>query len=603
MTGRRARFDRLAEGRFALLTSAPAVVLVAVLVVPPLAMVIVMSLLRIELETDPYIVFVALRNFVVRIPADTEFVASVAVTAVFAALVSFVSVPLALMIAWFARARTRLAAVLSIALVLPWAVAPISNGILWRILFARTDGLANGLLGALHLPQVDISEPLGALVAAGVAVTWRALPLLALLFLVALRQVPRELERAARMDGASNLQALRRVILPAVAPAIGVALAFQFVLTMETFDTQYSLANDQPPAGALLAGEAIYHRVIDNLSLGYGAATSVLLGLSTAGCLLAAWTVIRWLRRPRAVPVSPRPDGAATAARTPLPDEPPGRSADVQARRAGGMARNLRRGTWVVFLACVGALLAIFLIGPIVWLLVASVQPEAGLHAFPPTLGLPLRFDAFATVTDSAVWQGSAVVSLVVGVGATVLATATALLPGYALARSRAGRGRLLGAALLGTQLVPPIALVIPVLLVVSRLGLRQPEVALILADAAFWIPLEALLVASALASVPVSLERAARMDGASRLATLWRVVLPAAAPALAAVVAIVFVGIWNDFVFVVVLGGTDTHTLVETIAQNFTPPITILAARIVLSATPCVVLIALFHRRILRIV
>ena len=78
------------------------------------------------------------------------------------------------------------------------------------------------------------------------------------------------------------------------------------------------------------------------------------------------------------------------------------------------------------------------------------------------------------------------------------------------------------------------------------------------------------------------------------------RVTLPVAAPAIAAAAAIVFVGMWNDFVFAAVIGGRDTSTLPRYLGETFTPQYHVLAARIVLTVAPCIALVALFRRRIL---
>ena len=153
--------------------------------------------------------------------------------------------------------------------------------------------------------------------------------------------------------------------------------------------------------------------------------------------------------------------------------------------------------------------------------------------------------------------------------------------------------------ALLGTQLIPPIALAFPALLIFIKLGLRDTIPGLVLVHAAFWTPVLVWLLRSAFGSVPVELERAARMDGASRLGAIVRVVVPATAPAIAAAAAIVFIGIWNDFIFAVLIGGRDTTTLPRWLGETQTPLIHVLAARIVLTVAPCVLLLVLFRRRI----
>jgi multiple sugar transport system permease protein len=603
-----ARIDRLSDGRFALLTSVPGLLLVGLLIAPPILAVIAMSFFRIEFKSDSYTPFVGLRNFAVRLPADGEFLGSLVVSVAFALVTALIAVPLALATALFIKSRRRLRGVLGFLLLLPWAVAPISNGVYWRILFAPDSGVLNGALKSVGLPQVFISTAPGAFIAMALAVSWRALPLLGVLFLGALRQVPPEIEQAARLDGATRLQILRRVTLPAVAPTFVAACLIQFILSVQTFDTQYSMSNDAPPAGALLAGLAIYHRVIDNLALGYGAATTMVLGIVIAVSLYALFAlVLRPILAPRPSPPVDEDPLAGRRRETRI-----GRAGAPEARALGSertapqrtapaaLARPLTfiRRTALVALA---VLLVAFLAGPILWILVASVEPESALHTFPPALVVPPRLDAFTIVMGTEQWREAASVSVIVAVGGTVVATVAALFIGYPLARARFAAVRPVSFGLLATQLIPPIALVIPVVLVVDRLGIRNPILALILTDAAFWIPILVWLLAGAFAAVPEAIERAARLDGASRIEAIVRIAVPVAAPAIAAAVAIVFIGIWNDFIFVVVLGGNDTHTLVEVNAQSTQPPTRILAARMVLAAAPCLALVALFYRRVLR--
>ena len=96
---------------------------------------------------------------------------------------------------------------------------------------------------------------------------------------------------------------------------------------------------------------------------------------------------------------------------------------------------------------------------------------------------------------------------------------------------------------------------------------------------------------------VPPELERAARIDGCSRLGAIFRVSLPAAAPVIAAATAIVFIGIWNDFVFAAVVGGRETHTLPRYLGENASPLFNVFAARIVLTVAPCIALVVLLGR------
>jgi multiple sugar transport system permease protein len=268
-----------------------------------------------------------------------------------------------------------------------------------------------------------------------------------------------------------------------------------------------------------------------------------------------------------------------------------------KARRLAGIRSVTARGAKVF----AGALLVLWLAGPIVWVIVASTQTRL-IQQVPPRLVAPSLTQYQRLVTDPA-WQGAAAVSFSVTVIATALALAIAILTAYPLARYRWRGGRPLLAVMLGTQLVPPIALAIPVLFLFAALGLRNSILGLVLVNVAFWTPLLIWLTRSAFLATPANLERAARIDGSSRLGAIFRIALPAAGPAIAAAAAIVFIGIWNDFVFAVSLGGPDTSTLPRYLGQSFAPSYAALSAAIVVTVAPCVALVALFRRRIFQLV
>ena len=583
----RRRLDRLSEGRFTATLAAPGLLLIALIIGPPLLGGIGLSLFRIELLRDSDTSFVGLRNFVTRMPADHAFLGTLTLTIAFAAIVTAAAVPVALAAALLIqRSGRRLGAALWLLLVLPWAVAPVASGLFWKLLFDRDAGILNHVLAVVGLPPVVLREGPGALLAITIAVIWRAIPLLGVLFLGALRQVPRETARAARMDGATPWQTFRHVTLPVLAPAIVAACVIQLVLALQVFDVQFALTAAAPPRGSELAGFRVYATVVGQISLGYGAAQAVVLGLIAAALAGGLVAIAAGLSRGAAIASG----GGRFSGRLSLP--------------LSAWSRSARRLPVPVRVAAIGRAVAVgvlvaWLVGPIAWIAVASTQPEAALDAVPPRIGLPLTFDAYAALLGSPVWRAAALHSVVITTSATLVALVLATLVAYPLARYRTRGGRLLTAALLGTQLIPPIALAIPVLLSFITIGLRDTIVGLVIVHAAFWSPVLVWLLRSAFASVPPELERAARMDGASRLGSIWRIVLPAAAPAVAAAATIVFIGIWNDFVLTAILGGRGTQTLPRWLGETATPLQHVLSARIVLTVAPCVALLVLARRRI----
>ena len=604
------RLDRLSEGRFAAIVAAPGLLLVAVLIVPPVLAAIGLSFFRIELGRDGYTPFVGLRNYVVRLPADAEFLGTLPVTLGFAAATTAISVPLALLAASLINGRRRLRGVLGLLLILPWAVAPIADGVFWRLVFS------NDTQTAIGLPAVRYGQLGGALIAMLVAVTWRAIPLLGVLFLGALRQVPGDLQRAARLDGATSFQAFRHVTLPAIAPSVIAACLLQIILTLQVFDVQFALSGDQPAKGSMLTGMAVFKTVIEQIALGYGATQTMVLAVFIGICLYALWVLVIRPATGRLVPAKDAEDLVATR-RTPrtAPESNGLRVASATARRGweAAAAPVGRSPAWLRSIWWLGSgwlrrlvgtaalvLLALWLVGPILWMVVASTQTEAALQAVPPRLSTNLHFEAYTFLLGSQEWREAAVVSVTVTVGATLLALAVATLTAYPLARYRMRGSRSLLLFLLGSQLIPPIALAIPILFIFIRLDLRNTVLGLIVINAAFWAPILVWLLRGAFLAVPRNLELAARIDGSSRLGTIFRVTLPVAAPAIAAAAGIVFVGIWNDFVFAAVIGGRDTHTLPRYLGESFSPGYHILAARIVLTVAPCIALVALLRRRIL---
>ena len=148
------RLDRLSEGRFALAIGVPGLLLVALFVVPPVLAVIVMSFFRIEVLKDDFTPFIAFRNYAVRMAEDSEFIATLPRTFVLGVAATAVAIPLALGVALLINGQRRLAGILGLLLILPWAVAPIADGLFWRQVFSPTAGLLGGLLEALDLAGI-----------------------------------------------------------------------------------------------------------------------------------------------------------------------------------------------------------------------------------------------------------------------------------------------------------------------------------------------------------------------------------------------------------------------------------------------------------------
>jgi multiple sugar transport system permease protein len=265
--------------------------------------------------------------------------------------------------------------------------------------------------------------------------------------------------------------------------------------------------------------------------------------------------------------------------------------------------------SWAGRAATVAAavLLMVLLVGPILWIFISSITPEGYITQTPPRLeGFSL--DNYATLLrlPQVSWAGSAVVSLEVTVATTAICIVLGALAAYPLARLDVPGKSIVTAAIVVTQTVPAIVVAIPTLLIFRWVGLADTLVGLIIAETAFLLPLIVWLLKNVFEGVPRALESAARIDGCSRLGALFRITMPAAWPGVAAIIILALIAVWNEFTFAVILGSKNTVTLTRLIgfidgpagAQG-PPPFTVLAAAGIVAIAPCLVLVMLFHRRV----
>lgn len=149
--------------------------------------------------------------------------------------------------------------------------------------------------------------------------------------------------------------------------------------------------------------------------------------------------------------------------------------------------------------------------------------------------------------------------STLISLGATLLATTLGTLAGYGLARFKYGIGnKNLVSWFLSQRFLPPVATVIPFVLMFRDLKLIDTLPGMIIVNTTFTLPFAVLIMRDYFADFPVELREAALVDGASEFTTFWRIALPLATPALVAAIIICFTFAWNEFLFASVLTNRD---------------------------------------------
>ncbi len=279
-------------------------------------------------------------------------------------------------------------------------------------------------------------------------------------------------------------------------------------------------------------------------------------------------------------------------------------------------ARRRRSGTVLRTLA--GALVAGYFLAPFSWLVLTSFMHEQEAMSVPPhwvperpTLANYLTF-VRPTGTRSIVGSRAAentvpgiLNSVLAASGTAALNLALGILAGYSFARLRfRGRTTLL-LLYLGSRMVPGIALIVPLYLVVLRLGLLDNLLALVVTYLTFTLPFTIWLLKSYFQGIPRELEDAALVDGCGWPTMMWRVLLPAAAPGLVAAAMFAFMTAWNDYLFAVILTSTmaakTAPVVVAGFATDVTTERTLMAAGGVLAVVPPLVLAFVFQRLIVQ--
>jgi len=230
--------------------------------------------------------------------------------------------------------------------------------------------------------------------------------------------------------------------------------------------------------------------------------------------------------------------GSATTASR--PEDP----RDVQARKAGARAHLVRR---IVFYAAL-ALLSIPFVMPTWWMITSSLKPINEIFAFPPTLW-PANptFDGYVKAFEMQPFAQQYFNSLYISVLVTAGTMLIASLAGYAFARIRfRGQNALFLVVLIGL-LIPSEVTIVPLFQIFNTMGLINTHWPILLVST-FGAPsvLATFIMRQFFLSLPVELEEAARLDGLGRLQIWWRIAMPLAGSALAAVAIFTFLHIWN---------------------------------------------------------
>jgi multiple sugar transport system permease protein len=199
---------------------------------------------------------------------------------------------------------------------------------------------------------------------------------------------------------------------------------------------------------------------------------------------------------------------------------------------------------------------------PIVFIIVSSFKPGQDIFAVPPKYLFSPTVRHYVELWHSwSVFFRGLLNSTVITTGATVLAIIASTCAGYIYSRHSSRYLNASIATLIVVRLIPPIVVTLPLFPIVNALGLSDTHIVLIVLYATFFVSLGTILMRTFIDQVPRDLDEAAQIDGANRLAILWRVIVPLATPGILAVAVFVIVYSWNEFLFAFIFTATRAKT------------------------------------------
>ncbi len=214
-----------------------------------------------------------------------------------------------------------------------------------------------------------------------------------------------------------------------------------------------------------------------------------------------------------------------------------------------------------IVLMIVASTLLLIWVFPLLWAVIVSLKSESEVLAYPPSVFFEPTGKNYADALFgdfsilSSLWT-----STIVATATTVLTIVLAVPAAYAFARLRLPAKKTMGFYTLATQMVPPVGLVIPYFLILNKVGMLDSYEGMIIVYLTFSLPFAIWLMVSYMEDIPFEMEEAAFLDKASRLQTLWHIIIPQVRGGIAVTVIFVFLNAWNEFLFAVQLGGNNVR-------------------------------------------
>lgn len=257
----------------------PGVILMSTLVFYPILRTFVYSLQRLKLTEPDNIKFIGFENYRLVFQSESFWI-SLQNSLVVLIIVVVIATIVGLLVALLLNVNTKIKGILTAIAIIPWALPPVVNGVMWRWIFHPSYGLLNRIL--LNLNVIDtpiqwLSERWSIIFIVSLVVAWRNIPFCAIVILSALQAIPTQIYESALIDGSKTCQTFKSITLPLIMPSLGIVLTSTSINAINVFDEIVSLSGYSDISKTLMIDA--YLRTFSFLDYGMGSALTYIIML------------------------------------------------------------------------------------------------------------------------------------------------------------------------------------------------------------------------------------------------------------------------------------------------------------------------------------
>ncbi len=271
------------DGLLAFILNIPTLVFLFCTMLFPIGYSLYISLFDLNYKRPNRRPFVGLGNYI-DLLKDNDFLMTLGRTGIFVFFSVVLILGLGLLISSLLNEEFKGRNFLRTIVLIPWAIPPVVNGIMWKYILDASYGVLNSVLfqfGLIDHYISFLSEPTSAFGWVVFSNVWQNLPFTILLLLAALQTVPKEMYESAKVDGASVFRRFFSITVPMISSTIMVVLIFQTMISLRVFDVIYVMTSGGPGDATSVIGWDLYRESFQFLNFGKGSAIGYIITIIT----------------------------------------------------------------------------------------------------------------------------------------------------------------------------------------------------------------------------------------------------------------------------------------------------------------------------------